>query len=426
MNITSEEMKEWIGMFPSETFADGVCHIIGSFGNVGVVETNEGLILFDISMKQFGQQVFNKLRKVTDKPVKFIIYSHGHFDHAYGFEPFLQEIKQKGWEMPQVIAHINCVERFKKYRMLAEYHNWLNKQQFASIAGRQEKVVSPKESLEPTIIIYDHEPYTFTLGEYEFEIFHEKGETDDSLVLWFPAKKVLFAGDLMISSYPNVGNPYKVQRYPKNWAIAMEKMLDKKAEYIVPGHGKLIKGAEKVQDVLTITAEAMHFVHDEVVKRMNQGKWFEEIYHEMLEIYPEKFRKHEYLKPIYGCYRFAIHATYRLYHGWYNSGNPTDLFPSKSDDIARELLKLNSAQNYLDHAKKLVDENKLQLALHFLDIIIKGIDETDVIILINSLKLKMKILKQKANDEPSFIAANIINNGALKIKSKLRQLKKRL
>ena len=41
----------------------------------------------------------------------------------------------------------------------------------------------------------------------------------------------------------------------------------------------------------------MHFVHDEVVKRLNEGKGFEENYHEMLEIYPEKFKNHKYLSP---------------------------------------------------------------------------------------------------------------------------------
>ncbi|GAH90883.1 unnamed protein product, partial [marine sediment metagenome] len=66
-----------------------------------------------------------------------------------------------------------------------------------------------------------------------------------------------------------------------------------------------------LKDVLSITAEAMRFVHDEVVKRLNEGKWFEQIYYEMLEIFPEKFKKHNALIPIYGCYRFAIHATYR-------------------------------------------------------------------------------------------------------------------
>ncbi len=425
MSITPEEMKEWIGMFASKQFADGVCYILGAFGNVGVVETEDGLVLFDITMKQFGPRAFKTLRNFTNKPIKYIIYSHGHFDHCYGFAPFIKEISDKGWELPQVIAHENCVKRFKKYKMLDEYHNWLNKQQFASISGKQDKVISPHETLDPTIILHGNESYFFNLGEYAFEIYHDKGETDDSLWMFFPEKKVLFTGDLMVSSYPNVGNPYKVQRYPKDWAIAMERMMEKNAEYLLPGHGKLIEGKDKVKEVLSITAEAMHFVHDEVVKRMNEGKWFEQIYHEMLEIFPKKFN-HWILQPVYGCYRFAIHAVYRLYHGWYNTGNPTDLFPAKSDKIAKEFLKVANEEAYIDHVKKIFEEGKLQLALHIVDVVIKGIDSNKKDLLLTAYNLKYKILKQKAKDEPSFIASNIINNGALQIKEKIRKLKKNL
>ena len=228
----------------------------------------------------------------------------------------------------------------------------------------------------------------------------------------------------MISSFPNVGNPFKVQRYPKDWAITMEKMLEKNAKYLVPGHGRLIEGKENVRDVLSITAEALHFVHDEVVKRLNEGKWFEQIYHEMLEIYPDKFKNHKILRDTYGSYRFAIHAVYRLYHGWYDSGNPTDLFPSKSEDIAREFLKLNSERKYLEHAKNLHSEGKFQLALHILDIIIKGADEEKLDVISDALKLKANILKHMAKEEISFMAENIMENGITQIKKRLRELQR--
>ncbi|MFX0083951.1 MAG: alkyl sulfatase dimerization domain-containing protein [Candidatus Hodarchaeota archaeon] len=417
-------MRDWFGLFQSATFENGTCHLIPGMGNTGVIETEEGLVLFDLPIRQFGPRLFREIRGITDKQIKYIIYSHGHFDHCFAYEPFIAEIKEKDWEMPQIIAHENLLKRFEKYRMLDKYHDWLNKQQFASVGGRrQEMVVSAHETLDPTIIMKGSEPYSFNLGNCTFELYHDKGETDDSIWLWVPEKKLICAGDLMISSYPNVGNPYKVQRYPKDWAIAMDKMMEKEAEYIIPGHGRLIEGKQNVKDALLITAEAMHFVHDEVVKRMNQGKWFEQIYHEMLEIYPDKFKDHPYLREIYGCYRFAIHATYRLYHGWYNSGNATDLFPSKSSDIAKEFLKINSEDKYLEHAKDLYNKKELQLALHILDVILKGSEIGHNRTFLEALELKYKILKEKSKGESSFIAANIINNAALQIKEKKKELK---
>jgi len=423
MSFSQNDIKFFVGMFPQKSFNDNTCHLIPSFGNIGVIETDEGLVMFDIALKQYGPRNFQAVRDITQKPIKYIIFSHGHFDHCYGFEPFISEIREKGWEMPEIIAHENCVKRFEKYQMLDEYHRWLNAQQFASVAGSQDEVVSPHEVLDPTIILDGKKPYNFELAGLEFELNHNRGETDDSIWLWVPEKELLCSGDLMISSYPNVGNPYKVQRYPKQWALAMEYMMEKDAKYIIPGHGPLIEGKEKVRDILAITAEAMHFVHDEVVKRLNEGKWFEQIFHEMLEIYPEKFKAHDYLKPLYGDYRFAIHAVYRLYHGWYDSGNPTDLFPAKSENIAEEFLKLNNAQNYYDHAKQLLDNNEYQLALHILDILIKGQRLINEELYLDALTLKNKILKEKVKEEPSFIIRNILNNGARQIKLRIKSIK---
>ncbi len=423
MKISPERIRRNFGFIPTVSFADGICHLIGGFGNCGVVETDEGLVIFDITMKPLGPKIFRDLRTVTNKPIKYIIYSHGHFDHCFGFAPFLKEIKEKGWEMPEVIAHENCVKRFEKYRLLDKYHIWLNQQQFASLKTPVE--VSAHETLDPTIIIKGNETYTFELGGLTFELYPEWGETDDAIWLWLPEKKVIFAGDLMVSHFPNVGNPYKVQRYPKHWALAMERMMEKNPEYLVPGHGELIEGKEKVKEVLSITAEAMNFVHDEVVKRLNEGKWFEQIFHEMIEIFPDKLKNHPYLLPMYGCYEFAIHAVYRLYHGWYDTGNPTDLFPAKRKDVAKEFLKVADGTKFLEQAKKNMEEGKQQLALHLLDVIINGTESEDALLL-DALRLKSKVLKQKAETETSFIASNIINNGAINLQPKIKELKKKL
>ena len=419
-------MNDWFGWFPASTFENNTCIFVPSMANTCVFDTKEGLVIFDVPIRQFAQKTFDEVRRFTNKPVKYIIYSHGHFDHAFGYGPFIEEIRKKGWDMPEVIAHENCIRRFEKYEILGKYHDWINKQQFASVSGRgRSSVVSARETLDPTIILRGNESsYSFKLGGVNFELYHDKGETDDSIWLWVPEKKTICTGDLIVSSFPNIGNPFKVQRYPKDWAIAMERMRDKNAEYLVPGHGRLIESKEKVKDVLSITAEVMHFVHNEVVKRLNEGKWFEQIYYEMLEIYPEKFKKHKILRGIYGCYRFAIHATYRLYHGWYDSGNPTDLFPSRTDNIAREILSLNSEGVYLEHANKLYSEGKLQLALHILDIIIKGSNEKNAKVLVDALKLKLKILKEKIKVESSFIATNILEKGARQIQTKLKELQR--
>ncbi|MFX0070714.1 MAG: alkyl sulfatase dimerization domain-containing protein [Candidatus Hermodarchaeota archaeon] len=423
---TAEGMSDFIGVHPLTSFADGKCHLIPAFGNTGLFETTEGLVVFDFPIKEYGPKVFKQAREITDKQVKYVIFSHGHFDHAFGFAPFVEEIEEKKWKMPEVIAHENCVRRFEKYKMLENYHAWINRMQFASVGG-DTKPRSAHETLDPTIVLRGNDAsYDFKLGEVEFKIYHDKGETDDSIWLWVPEKETICTGDLMVSSFPNVGNPYKVQRYPRDWAIAMEKMREKDAKYMIPGHGPFIEGKDKIEEILSITSEALFFIHDEVVKRMNEEKWFEQIYHEVQEIYPAKFRNHPILRPIYGCPRFAIHATHRLYHGWYNSGNPTDLFPAKSEKIAQEFLKINSEEKYLEHSKKLFNSGEYQLALHIIDVVIKGTNANKVELLLEANKLKSDILRKIVKEEPSFIATNIIDNSRYQIKAKIKELKKRL
>ena len=163
--MTSEEdMNNFFGRFPTETFADNICQIFGAYCSIGVVKTEEGLVVFDLSINRYGRRVLDEIRKFSDKPIKYIIYSHGHFDHAFGFANIIEEIKEKGWEMPQVIAHENILKRFEKYRMLHGYHNWLNKMQFSSSGQNiEEDIVSAYETLDPTIVIRGNDKYQLSL-----------------------------------------------------------------------------------------------------------------------------------------------------------------------------------------------------------------------------------------------------------------------
>ena len=116
---------------------------------------------------------------------------------------------------------------------------------------------------------------------------------------------------------------------------------------------------------------------------------------------------------------------YRLYHGWYNTGNPTDLFPSKSDEIAKEFLKIADETKFIEQAKRLFDEGKIQLALHMVDVVIKGAtleNET----LLEAYTLKKELIKIKKDEEPSYIAKNSYNMGFNQLKNKVKELRRKL
>jgi glyoxylase-like metal-dependent hydrolase (beta-lactamase superfamily II) len=395
----------------ARSFADGHFYFLPAFGNVGIIETPEDLLLFDIGTRQMGNLIFQGVRATSPKPVRTIVYSHGHFDHCFGYAPFVTEWTKQGWTPPAVIAHENVVRRFEKYRRLGPYHAWINGQQFGSLArGQAAQSASAADSLDPTICIKGWDPYKLAVGKYAVELHPAWGETDDMLWMYIPEGEVVFTGDLFLWSFPNVGNPFKVQRYPKQWAQALEEMTKLDLQYLAPGHGPLIEGRNNVHEALTITSEALNFVHDGVVERLNEGKWFEQIYWEMMDAFPVKFRKSPYIQPTYGCLQFAIHASYRLYHGWYATGNPTDLFPARQSRVMQEILFAagpGAAKTYLSRARELITKGEQQLALHLLDIVIKGTPQNQGVEWDEAHTLKIKVLKEMARVEPSFIAKNI-------------------
>ncbi|MEX2715355.1 MAG: alkyl sulfatase dimerization domain-containing protein [Candidatus Sigynarchaeota archaeon] len=424
-------LNDFFGMVEPERFADGTSYMIGAFANVGAVETGEGLVLFDIGSEMAGERIFHNLREITKAPVHTIVLSHGHFDHCFGHQPFLAEIAENGWRAPDIIAHQLLPARFEKYRMLEQYHNWINGMQFSSVLfSRRKDPVSTKHLLVPTRLVREGEIHEFEVGDRQFVVRAERGETDDAIWTWVPSTKTVFAGDLFISSFPNVGNPYKVQRYPKHWAIALEHMMEKSPEYLVPGHGRLISGASKVKEALSITARALHFVHDEVVKRLNEGKWFEDIYHEVLAAYPDEFKQSPWLQPIYGCPEYAVHASYMLYHGWYNSGNPTDIHPPRKADVSRELIALlgdGGVDRLLARAEELHAAGSIDLAMALVDHVLLGTPalaarqgET----LDRALALKIKLVKKRIALEPSMISRNIYQNYANELATRKKWLKK--
>ena len=87
------------------------------------------------------------------------------------------------------------------------------------------------------------------------------------------------------------------------------------------------------------------------------------------------------------------------------------------------MLKITDQNNYFNKARQLHEEGKLQLALHIIDVVIKGADERSEVFL-EACKLKVKNLNKRAKDEMSFIAQNILNSSANQMKAKIKKLRK--
>jgi len=381
-------------------------------GSSSVVITEEGVVFVDVPLgNRAGQRVVEAIRKRTQAPIHTIIYTHGHMDHTWGVAPLLSDAQERGYPKPIIIAHELVPKRFDRYQRLHGQHEYINRIQFAIPEG--EKVLPP-QFFYPDITYSD--AVQFKLGGLTFELYHYMGETDDGTWVWVPERKSALIGDLLIGGCPNVGNPFKVQRYTLEWAEALERVAGKNPDFVIPAHGPVRRG-EEARQICLDTAKYLRCIEDEVVRLLNEGCWIEEIL-ESVKI-PQDLSGKPWLAPVYGHPTFIIHGVHRRYAGWYN-GNPSELFPAKSSEIAAEVVRLGGIEQLLQRAGKLQQEGNIQLALHLVDFVIRGAENDSK--RREALLLKANLLDAKADAEPSFIARNILRSGAQLVRKEASSL----
>jgi alkyl sulfatase BDS1-like metallo-beta-lactamase superfamily hydrolase len=177
---------------------------------------------------------------------------------------------------------------------------------------------------------------------------------------------VLCCGDLFIWASPNAGNPQKVQRYPREWAIAAREMAALGAEVMLPGHGVPVVGADRVTQALTDVADLLDHLHDETVAMMNAGARLDEIVHAVQA--PAHLLEKPYLRPIYDEPEFVVRNVWRLYGGWWD-GNPATLKPAPEAALAGELAALAGGAGVLaERAQALAAAGDLRLAGHLAEL----------------------------------------------------------
>lgn len=408
--VFAETMTAWRG----EEITPDV-FMLNGFGNTTVAVTGDGAVIVDVPAGN-SQQMLTTLRAKTDAVIKYIIYTHCHGDHSFTTSEVLEEARKRGHPRPQIIAHENVIHHFNRYNEMNTYNWYINQIQggrgFAKPTGKEKFL--PDNPIYPDITY--HDSMSFRLGSLTFELYHYKGESDDGTWVWIPERKVVAAGDLLEGDCPNIGNPFKVQRYDVEWAEALEAIAGKNPDFLVPGHGPLRKG-EKVKEWCLDTAKYLRFFHDEIVRLLNEGYWIEDILHMVKP--PEELASKRFLSGIYGCPTFMIHGIQRRYAGWYN-GEPSELFPSRSADIASEMMKLTDAKDVLKRAEQLKQEGNPQLALHLVDFVIKGSKYR--VQRKKALLVKSQLLDARAGTETNQIARNILLVGAEEAEQMAREL----
>lgn len=296
------------------------------FGNTFLVVTKAGTVVIDTSLAANAPRHKALLSSVNTGPIKYIILTHAHGDHAGGVDLW----KQAGTE---VIAQRNHVDFMNYQARLNGFFAARNAAQFGMQIPRPASWPGNAAGRILATKLFD-DKYEFELGDLKFVLMSTPGETPDHLTVWIPELKAAFVGDNYYESFPNI---YTLRGTQPRWALdyvnSLNKVLALKPEVVLPSHGMPIQGNAEVTKRLTRYRDAIQYVHDETVKGMNAGK---DVFTLMNEI---KLPANLDIGESYGKLSWSIRGIYEGYVGYFDL-NPVTMYEKPVSSVYGDIVKL--------------------------------------------------------------------------------------
>jgi glyoxylase-like metal-dependent hydrolase (beta-lactamase superfamily II) len=189
--------------------------VAGAGGNMVVFAGDDGIMLVDTNFKIFFDRILSQIRRISDKPIRYVFNTHPHGDHAENNENFAKL-------GAVVIGHPN----FRKAMM--------------SGTGGVGSPVAPGAPVMTTTA-----PLTFHFNGEEVILMPIKvAHTDADMVVYFKQSDVFVFGDVYRTDYPSLGDVEgaTIESFLDNYQMALDMTTQK--TIFVPGHGQLSTWAD--------------------------------------------------------------------------------------------------------------------------------------------------------------------------------------
>lgn len=190
-----------------------------SFGaNAGIIIGRDGVAVIDTLMTAKEAKGFlADIRKITDKPIKYVVNTHYHPDHTFGNGVFADA-------GAIVISH-------KIGKMDQESKSEPALKSAASFGLTEDDTAGTK--LSYPVIAFDG-TMQIDLGGVKIELIPMLDtHSSDSLLVYVPQAKAAFSGDILFTGY----HPFLGEGNIENWARALDEIATMDIEKIIPGHG---------------------------------------------------------------------------------------------------------------------------------------------------------------------------------------------
>ena len=189
--------------------------------NAGIIVGDDSVLVIDsLRVPSFARDLIQDVKKITEKPIGFVIDTHSHWDHSWGNEEFPEAT---------IIGHKNCyaemidVEANEQWRTKVTSSNdpW-------SEEGNLVNITPPNMTFETSMQLY--------FGGRELDLkYFGRAHTSGDIYIHLPKEKIVFTGDVAQDG----GVPYLGDCYPGDWPDTDNRLASLPIERFMSGHGPI-------------------------------------------------------------------------------------------------------------------------------------------------------------------------------------------
>jgi glyoxylase-like metal-dependent hydrolase (beta-lactamase superfamily II) len=262
---THTEVAPGVHLFQTQPYGD-----VGLDGNSVAIVGDDGVLVFDANgTPAAARAVLAQLRQLTKLPVRYLVYSHWHWDHWYGAEVYADAFpgltivshektralmagpavafNQPGLD-EQLPAHIRDVERDVAHEDSVNVRSPEAKAA-AEHLERDRFFLAQKRGVRHTLATLTFtDSLTILLGKREVRVLHlGPAITPGDAFLRLPAENLVVSGDLLINPIT-----FALFCYPAGWIRSLEYLDALDAATIVPGHGAPLRDETLLRATLAL------------------------------------------------------------------------------------------------------------------------------------------------------------------------------